>query len=119
LNKRAIGTQYEEKAVLFLEKQKVIMKEKNFRCRFGEIDIIGFHEGYLVFFEVKYRKDSRNGFPEEAVGLKKQQHICKTADFYRMMHHISQDKPIRYDVIAICGDEITWHQNAFYHNGVY
>lgn len=87
--------------------------ERNFRNRFGEIDIIGFDGAYLVFFEVKYRTNDKKGSPAEAVSFKKRHTICKVADFYRMKHGISEFAPMRFDVIGICGDEIQWFRNAF------
>ena len=61
MNKRQIGTFYENAACEYLKKQGVCILEQNYRCKMGEIDIIGRHEGYLVFFEVKYRVSSRMG----------------------------------------------------------
>ena len=58
MNNRKVGTEKEEKAIEFLEKSGMHILEKNFRCRQGEIDIIGIHKGYLTFVEVKYRKNS-------------------------------------------------------------
>ena len=54
-NKRNIGTEYEKLAEEYLVKNGVRILEKNFRSRFGEIDLIGYDREYLVFFEVKYR----------------------------------------------------------------
>ena len=44
MNHVEIGKNYEEKAALFLEKQGFRILERNFRCRQGEVDIIGIHE---------------------------------------------------------------------------
>ena len=117
MNKRKTGTVWELRARTYLSEKGVRIVEKNFRNRHGEIDLIGYHEGYLVFFEVKYRKNNCKGTPEEAVGFAKQKQICQVASFYRYVHKVSWDMPIRYDVIAIEGDEIRWHQNAFAHIG--
>ena len=113
INKRQTGTEYESLAVRFLEKQGVKIMERNFRNRFGEIDIIGYEGDYLVFFEVKYRKDDRKGSPIEAVSPKKCHTICRVADFYRMKHGIGEFRPMRFDVIAIRGEDIQWFRNAF------
>ncbi len=75
--------------------------------------MIGIHENCLVFVEVKYRKDTSKGMPEEAVDFRKQQRICRVADYYRMMHHMGDFSPVRFDVVAICGKEIRWFRNAF------
>ncbi len=56
MNKREIGAAYEEAAAVFLEKKGVRILERNFRCRQGEIDLIGRDGEYLVFFEVKSGK---------------------------------------------------------------
>ncbi len=113
MNKRETGTEYENKAVAFLEQEGICILEKNFRNRFGEIDIIGADGETLVFFEVKYRKNNAKGAPEEALSPKKCHTICKVADFYRMKHGVGEFSPMRFDVIAICGEEIRWLQNAF------
>lgn len=113
INKRQTGTEYETLAVDYLKKQGVRITERNFRNRFGEIDIIGYDGEYLVFFEVKYRRDDKKGSPAEAVSPKKSHTICRVADFYRMKHGVSEFAPMRFDVIAICGEEIQWFRNAF------
>lgn len=113
MNKRTIGTIYEQKAAAYLNENGFQILELNFYCRQGEADIIGIHQGCLVFVEVKYRKDSQNGYPEEAVGLKKQIKICRTSDYYRLTHSQYSSLQIRYDVVAVCRENIKWYQNAF------
>lgn len=115
MNKRKVGKAYEERAEEYLKKQDFIILEKNFRVRQGEIDLIGYHKGALVFVEVKYRKDKRKGLPEEAVTIAKQRQISRVAEFYLMCHPLPENLSCRYDVVAICGEEITWYQNAFMH----
>ncbi len=97
----------------FLEENGVKVIEKNYRCRMGEIDIIGLDGDTRVFFEVKYRRDTRSGEPFEAVGFRKQRTICRTADHYLMMKSLPVDKPYRFDIISIRGNEIKWYKNAF------
>ncbi len=115
MNRRYTGTAAEVRAAAYLSEQGVQIIEKNFRNRHGEIDLIGYHKGYLVFFEVKYRSCNVKGSPEAAVGYHKQKQICQVASFYRYIHKISWDTAIRYDVVAIEGKEIRWYQNAFEH----
>jgi putative endonuclease len=114
-NNRQKGATGEDKAAAFLMNHQMRIMERNYRTRRGEIDIIGKHEGYLVFVEVKSRTTLRKGMPEEAVTLSKQRTICRTADFYRINHGYPDTLPIRYDVLAITGENITWYQNAFPH----
>ncbi len=74
--------------------------ERNFRCRYGEIDLVAEHEGELVFIEVKTRRGTSFGRPEEAVTFRKQQKILEVAAFYLDMHHCSQ-RAWRIDVVAV------------------
>jgi putative endonuclease len=115
MNTRRKGTEYELVAVEFLRRNNVCILEQNFRNRKGEIDIIGRDGEYTVFFEVKYRKDNSKGMPAEAVNFNKQRTICMVADYYRLTHGMNEYTPTRYDVIGICGSEITWYKNAFEH----
>lgn len=111
-NKRAIGSNYEKIAGQYLEQQGYQIVEYNFHSRFGEIDIIAKHQGYLVFVEVKYRENDKSGHPLEAVSVSKQRTISKCA-FYYLQRYGLQDTPVRFDVVGILGDEIQVIQNAF------
>lgn len=115
MNTRKIGTDKEQLAVRYLAANGMEILEQNFRCRQGEIDVIGMQDGYLVFVEVKYRKTMNCGTATEAVTTAKQKKICRVADYYRYSHHCSSDTAVRYDVLAIQGEEIQWIQNAFCH----
>lgn len=117
MNKRETGSAYEEKAAVYLIQNGFQVLEKNFYCRQGEIDLVGIHEGYLVFVEVKYRKCEGKGLPEEAVTAAKQKKICRASDFYRSRNRRFFGYQVRYDVVAILGEEIRWYQNAFPYTG--
>ena len=67
MNKREVGSRYEETAAAFLQKKGLHILEKNFRCRQGEIDLVCREGKELVFTEVKYRSDASFGSPFEAV----------------------------------------------------
>lgn len=116
MNTRKVGRDKEELAAAHLEKQGVIIQDRSYRCRSGEIDLIGKDQEYLVFFEVKYRHNAEKGHPEEAVGPSKQRQICRVADYYRCVKHISLETAVRYDVVAIEGEQIRWVKNAFPHH---
>lgn len=100
-------------AVAHLKDRNVQILERNFRCKIGEIDIIGRDGKYIVFIEVKYRKDSFKGSPMEAVGLGKRRIICRVSDYYRMCRRMGDECYFRYDVVSILGNEVTWIKNAF------
>lgn len=111
-NQRAVGTVYEKMAGEYLKRKGYEIVEYNFRCRFGEIDIIGRDGEYLVFCEVKYRSNEKLGHPEEAVDAKKQRVISKCAAYYLMIRRL-QNIPCRFDVVSIEGENITLIKNAF------
>ena len=114
-NKRQLGADKEQLAAEYLTAQGMDILERNFRNRQGEIDIIGRHGQYLVFVEVKFRSGTDMGMAVEAVDIRKQRQICKVADYYRMIHHLGDNTAVRYDVLAIQGEDIQWIQNAFPH----
>lgn len=116
MNRRKTGTDGEKLAAAHLERQGVFILERNYRCRSGEIDLIGRDGEYLVFFEVKYRRDARMGHPEEAVGTAKQRQICRVADYYRLVQGLPLQTAVRYDVVAVEGEQIRWVKNAFPHH---
>ena len=113
MNKREVGAAYEKKAGLFLREQGLAILEYNFRSRYGEIDLVAKDGETTVFVEVKYRRNEAGGTPEEAVDYRKQRRICRVADYYRMIHQMGDFSPVRFDVVAVCGQEIRWYQNAF------
>lgn len=118
LNKRNIGSEFENIASEYLKSKSVVILDKNFRSSKGEVDIIGLDGDTLVFFEVKQRKDDLSGFAEEAVGFAKQKRICAVCDHYRAVHKEYFLLGVRFDVIAIDGDHITWLKNAFEYTGL-
>lgn len=113
MNKRAIGTIQEDKAAAYLQEQGFLLLERNYRCRTGEIDIIAADGSYLVFVEVKYRKNNDKGLSLEAVNYRKQTVICKVARHYLMTHHKAEDTPCRFDVVGIDNQKITLVKDAF------
>ena len=108
-----IGRKYEEKAAELLEKQGYFILERNYRCKQGEIDLIGKEGEYLCFIEVKYRKNGKSGSPFSAVGREKQRIISKVAMFYLIAHGYRELPPCRFDVVGIDGENIHWIKNAF------
>lgn len=116
-NQREVGSRYEEKAAAFLQKQGLMIVERNYRCRTGEIDIVARDQGTYVFCEVKYRQDNGAGDPAEAVDWRKQHTIFQTASWYLYQNRLPEDTPCRFDMVAIIGNEkdceIRWVQNAF------
>lgn len=74
--------------------------DRNFRSRFGEIDIVAIDKDTLVFVEVKTRQSLRFGLPQEAVTPQKIYKIKKTGEYYSLIHP-DLPKKLRVDVVAI------------------
>ncbi len=113
LNKRNIGSRYEQKAAQYLEEQGYRILERNYRCKLGEIDLIARDGAYLAFVEVKYRLDARAGYGLEAVDVRKQRRIIRAASWYLYEKHIRENQPCRFDVVSFLGEEITLVRDAF------
>lgn len=108
------GRTGETAAASFLEEQGVQILYRNYRCRSGEIDIIGREGGTLLVVEVKTRKSRRQGRPSEAVDWRKRQKICRVYDYFRMRHRLDDYVPVRFDVVevdSVC--DCHWIKNAF------
>ena len=117
MNNRKTGSGHEERAADYLAQKGYEILHRNFRGRYGEIDLIARDPGEdppcLVFVEVKYRKNEYSGNPLEAVGIRKQRRITGTALWYLCRWKIPEETPCRFDVIGIEGDSITHIKNAF------
>lgn len=111
-NKRSIGADHERIACEYLEGQGYKILECNFYSSAGEIDVVARHNGYLVFVEVKYRRDTMKGSPLEAISVQKQKTISKCALYYMKRYGLS-DEAVRFDVVGILGEQVQVIQNAF------
>lgn len=114
MNKREKGTEQEMVAAQYLKKKGYVILEQNYRCRYGELDIVARKDATLVIVEVKFRSGSGCGDPAEAVDARKQRKICRVTLNYLMRHPQYQEKPCRFDVISVYGDgQIRHIENAF------
>jgi putative endonuclease len=92
------GTFYEECAVTFLGLKGYKVLKRNFKCNFGEIDIIAQDKNAVVFVEVKARNHDYRVSGLEAVDRRKRQRIRKTALAYTSTN---PDRFFRFDVLEI------------------
>ncbi len=105
MNKRVeIGNIGEKFAARYLADKGYKIIDRNYRSRFGEIDIIATKEKYIVFIEVKTRSERAMVSGFEAVGIKKQIRIIKTALLYLGENNV--DLQPRFDVIEIITSEV-------------
>ncbi|MBU1565998.1 MAG: YraN family protein [Proteobacteria bacterium] len=101
LNSRQnLGKNGEDIAAEFLSKKGYTLLTRNYRCRYGEIDIIAKYRDILVFVEVKTRTGEMYGSPASAVTNRKQRQISKTAQYYLAERNLF-DAPARFDVVSI------------------
>ncbi|MBO4457546.1 MAG: YraN family protein [Butyrivibrio sp.] len=118
MNKRNMGSFYEDIAAKYIEDHGGRIIERNYRARQGEIDIIACDGEYLCFVEVKYRNKDKYGDALAAVNYVKQRKICKVSQVYIKCNGANFDIPIRYDVVAVnVSDDgrytVNWVKNAF------
>jgi putative endonuclease len=110
------GKKGEELAAAHLAEAGYRIIERNYRCFFGEIDIVAEEGETLVFVEVKSRRSDAYGAPQLAVGREKQKKISKIALHY-LSDHRQRDRPARFDVVAVmllpAGHRIELIRNAF------
>lgn len=112
MNSKTIGNSGEEYAMKYLIKNRYEIIEQNYRHRRGEIDIICLKNNTLIFIEVKKRKNNLYGYPEDFVSKAQKKMIMDTADHY--IYATNWQKNIRYDIIAITGEELYHIEDAFY-----
>lgn len=94
-----LGDFGETAAARYLEEHGMTIAERNFRTRSGEIDIVAEDNGTLVFVEVKTRSSEKFGYPSEAVGFNKIEHMKAAAEQYFRQH--PTDGEIRFDVVEV------------------
>jgi len=115
--RKLLGALGEDLALAFLKKKRFKILAKNYRCRYGEIDIIARDRGNaLSFIEVKTRASGSHGPPQEAVNRKKQAQICRVALEFIQRYKL-ENHPARFDVVAVsllpAGHTIEHIENAF------
>lgn len=95
-----IGNYGEELALTYLKDKGYRIISRNFRNKYGEIDLICKLKDLLIFIEVKSRFSSLYGSPLEAVTYFKQKQILKLCKLYIMKNNL-YNLNCRFDVIEI------------------
>ena len=108
------GAQAEQAAAQFLQRQGLKLLQQNYRCRFGEIDLILQDGDALVFAEVRLRSSGDFGGAAASINAAKQGKLVRTAQhFLATLTHIP---PCRFDAVLLQtadGSDIEWVRNAF------
>jgi putative endonuclease len=99
-DRAVLGGRGEQRAAEHLVSLGYEIIERNYRCRYGEIDLIAKEGGDLVFVEVKSRRSNSFGFPSEAVDRRKQEKLIKTAQRYVVERSLGEVDS-RFDVVEV------------------
>ena len=116
---KTLGDGYEDKAARWLPARGLRLIERNFRCKIGEIDIIGLDATHLVFCEVRARSNRHYDSALGSVDARKQGRILRTAQLFLQRRPDLAHLPCRFDVIAFeprqsgCDLDIRWIAGAF------
>lgn len=102
-DKKLLGRWGEELAARWLRKKHYAVLAMNFYCRMGEIDVIAADKKYIVFVEVKLRKNSDHGYAREFVTEKKQEKLRLAAEMW-LLQNPTELQP-RFDIIEIYAPE--------------
>lgn len=113
MNTTLAGREGEAKAAEYLRKKRYEIIGANYRCRFGELDLIAKKRDLVVFVEVKLRKNDHFGAASDAVTLSKRDKLKKAALFWLAATDCTL--PTRFDVIEIYREtgRINHIENAF------
>jgi putative endonuclease len=111
------GKWAEDMALAHLENKGLILIERNYRIRAGEIDLIMKDNELTVFIEVKYRKNNRFYDIRESIDKRKCDRIIKTGLYYQQSSGAGSDMMYRFDIVLITGNPdrpgIQWIKDAF------
>lgn len=100
MKRKDTGNLGEKLARDFLKKRGYHIIENNYRCRWGEIDIIAKQKDSLVFIEVRTKTSLEFGNPEESITSSKRDHMRATA-FHYLQAHDNLPEQWRIDVVAV------------------
>ncbi len=114
---KKLGREGEKQAVKYLKKNGYKILEKNYRTRFGEVDVIARKGEVVAFIEVKTRLTDIFGSPSQAVTRERQFKYVQAAKFYFAGREI--DCVVRFDVIEIFRGNLNHIESAFENNGIY
>ncbi|RMD65145.1 MAG: YraN family protein [Alphaproteobacteria bacterium] len=114
--RQLLGARGEQAAAEYLGRRGLKLVARNLRTPVGEIDLVLRDRRHLVFVEVKTRRGTGFGLPQEAVTTRKQRQILRAAQWYLNDHGPGRLQP-RFDVVAVIErdgkTEIEHIENAF------
>lgn len=114
-----IGFAVEKRARTWLVAQGMQFVTGNYRCRWGEVDLIMQDGEHLVFVEVRARVSREYGGAVASITPAKQKKIVRTALHYMTVNRILEKYPARFDVLSAQGSDLQfeWIKDAFRSDG--
>lgn len=107
------GADAETRALRHLERQGLKLVARNWRCKGGELDLV-MHDGdALAIIEVRSRGRSDYGSALESIDARKRSHLVHAAQLFLAAHAEHAQREIRFDVVALDGDQLHWLKAAF------
>lgn len=113
---RVTGTNFENIALKHLEAHGLILVTRNYRVRDGEIDLIMREGEWLLFVEVKYRRDAHFADVLEQIRPEQLSRIRRSAMLFMLQHNIKEHlTACRFDLVVMSGEPlvIEWFKDAF------
>lgn len=111
------GTAAEGLAARYLADQGLALLTTNFRCRFGELDLVMTQGNVLVVVEVRSRRRTNVTTPGATVNRGKQRRLIGATRFFLLRYRQFSAWPVRFDVVAITGEladpVVRWTRAAF------
>ncbi len=107
------GNRFEQLAEKYLINEGLVLLERNYHCRYGEIDLIMRDDSTLVFVEVRYRNQRQYGGAIESVGRHKKARLIKAANYYLTEKKLHDEYACRFDVVAFESEQLNWIPAAF------
>jgi putative endonuclease len=116
---KTVGSAFEQRALEYLQRQRMYLVTRNFACRGGEIDLVMrdmSDDRALVFVEVRARRSRQFAAAAASIGVRKQQRLIHAAQHYLSTWRGALP-PCRFDVIAFDAGRIIWLRDAFRQDG--
>ena len=114
---RAVGDDFEARALQLLQRAGLTVLERNYGTRYGEIDSVMRDDGCMVFVDVRYRGGSFQGGAAVSVGAGERARLARAAALYLQAHPALADRPCRFDLVAFdraaASATARWLRHAF------
>lgn len=117
MNQRVRRGQWaEQTAERCLKSHGLVVVKRNYRCRYGELDLIMRDKATLVVVEVRARAAAEFLPPALSIDERKQGKIIRSTEYFLQRHPVYADNAVRFDVVTLTGNKqssMQWLRGAF------